>query len=95
MRRQLVAMLCTAGLILGSGVARAQNDAGVANQTKVAAPVARGAGQAKRPLYSAKRRNDRPIAGRAATAAGAIRAGKKIVKADKTLTDNTMKILPP
>jgi hypothetical protein len=95
MRRQLVAMLCTAGLVLGSGAARAQNDAGVVNQTKTAYPAAQGADQVKRPRHQARRPNTRPLPGRAATAAGAIRAGEKVVKTDKTVNDNTMKILPP
>ena len=95
MRRQLVAMLCTAGLVLGSGAARAQNDAGVVNQTKTADPVAHGADQVRQPRHQARRPNTRPIPGKAATAAGAIRAGQTVVKTDKTVNDNTMKILPP
>ena len=72
----------------------ARDDAGAANPTKASGATATQVSQVKRHRHPAKP-PDAGVAAKASTAAGAIKAGEQVVKTDKTVNDNAMKILPP
>jgi hypothetical protein len=96
MRRQLFVFMCAA-LLAASGAHAMAADAPGGGAPNPAAPKGAAAKTKthRHPATPPKPAPDISDIDKSTTASGAIQAGQQSVRTDKTLNNNTMKILPP